>query len=298
LVLLLPSGRLASICDGCTSGVELLFEHESGQHAPGALRDAKMMALVVGLVAFAASALTFVSGFGLGTLLMPVFAVFMPVERAVAATGVVHFLNSLFKLGLVGRRADWPTVWRFGLPALFASLVGAWWLVRLADQPPLFSWTLGGRLLHVTTAKLLVGTLLLVFVLVEWVPRWKRLTFSASYMPLGGVLSGLAGGVSGMQGALRSAFLARAGLPRDAFVATGVAIACLIDVSRLGVYSRMFAAHQASLDVGLLVVAVICAFVGALVGRRFLEHLTMDAIRHVIAVLLLLFAVAIGVGLL
>ena len=71
------------------------------------------MILVVALVAFAASALTFVSGFGLGTLLMPVFALFMPIERSVAATGVVHLANSLFKFALVGRRADWPTVARF-----------------------------------------------------------------------------------------------------------------------------------------------------------------------------------------
>ena len=253
--------------------------------------------LVVALVAFVASALTFVSGFGLGTLLMPVFAVFMPVERAVAATGVVHFLNSLFKFGLVGRHAHWPTVARFGVPALIASFVGAWWLVNLAAQPPLLTWTLGGRLLHVTTAKLLIGALLLVFVLVEWVPRWKRLTVSPSYMPLGGVLSGLAGGVSGMQGALRSAFLARAGLSRDAFVATGVVIACLIDVSRLGVYSRMYGAHRESLDIPLLAVAVLCAFAGALVGRRCLEQLTMDAVRHVIAVLLLLMAASIVIGL-
>jgi uncharacterized membrane protein YfcA len=260
--------------------------------------DAGMMLLVVGVVAFAASALTFVSGFGLGTLLMPVFAAFMPVERAVAATGVVHFLNSLFKFGLVGRQAHWPTVWRFGIPALFASLLGAWWLVQLAAQPPLLTWTLGGRLLHVTTAKLLIGALLLLFVLVEWVPRWRTLTFPPTWMPLGGVLSGLAGGVSGMQGALRSAFLARAGLGRDAFVATGVGIACLIDVSRVGVYSRMFVEHRASIDLRLLGVAVACAFAGALVGRQYLERLTMDAVRHVIAVLLLIMAVAMGTGLL
>jgi hypothetical protein len=38
--------------------------------------------------------------------------------------------------------------------------------------------------------------------LVEWVPRRRTLTFPPPWMPLGGVLSGLAGGVSGMQGAL------------------------------------------------------------------------------------------------
>jgi len=255
------------------------------------------MILLVALVAFAASALTFVSGFGLGTLLMPVFALFMPIERAVAATGVVHLANSLFKFALVGRRADWPTVARFGIPALCASAVGAWWLVSLSDQPPLLAWTMGGRQFGVTPVKLLIGLLLLTFVLVEWVPRWKAVTFPASYVPLGGILSGLAGGVSGMQGALRSAFLARAGLERDAFIATGVVIACLIDLSRLGVYGRLVIEHRASLDTRLIVVAVTCACAGALVGRRYLETLTMDAVRHVIAVMLLLMAVAIAAGL-
>lgn len=257
-----------------------------------------MVILVVAIVACAASALTFVTGFGLGTLLLPVFAVFMPVERAVAATAVVHLLNSLFKFGLIGRRAHWPTVWRFGVPALLASLLGAWWLVDIAGQPPLLTWTLGGRVLQVTAAKLLIGALLLVFVLVEWVPGWKALAFPASFIPLGGILSGLAGGISGMQGALRSAFLARTGLDRDAFIATGVAIACLIDVSRLGVYSRLAAEHHASLDIGVLVVAVLAAFAGALVGRRYLERLTMDAVRHVVAVLLLVMALAMGMGIL
>jgi uncharacterized membrane protein YfcA len=239
-----------------------------------------MMLVVIALVAFAASALTFVSGFGLGTLLMPVMAVFMPVERAIALTGVVHLLNSIFKLALVGRQAHWPVVLRFGIPALLASSLGAWWLVQLAGQPPIASYTMAGR----------------VFVLIEWVPRWKALTFPAAYMPLGGILSGLAGGVSGMQGALRSAFLARAGLPRDAFVATGVAIACLIDVSRLGVYSSMFARHRAEIDLRMLVLAVLAAFAGALLGRRYLERLTMEAVRNLIAVLLLVMAVGMGAG--
>ena len=46
----------------------------------------------------------------------------------------------------------------------------------------------------------------------------------------------------------------------------------------------------------LLTVAVLCAFAGALVGRRFLEHLTMEAVRHVIAVLLLFLAVGLVGG--
>lgn len=255
-----------------------------------------MIYLVIGVVAFFASALTFISGFGLGTLLMPAFALFFPIERAVALTAVVHFLNGVFKLALVWRHAQWPVVLRFGVPALLASLLGAWWLVQLAAAPPLHTYTFVGRELHMTTAKLVVSALLLLFVLVEWVPRWKAMSFGPSWMPLGGVLSGLAGGLSGMQGALRSAFLARACLSRDAFVATGVVIACLIDVSRLSVYAGMLAREGAAIDIPLLALAVLSAFGGALLGRRYLERLTMARVRQVVAVMLVVLAAGMASG--
>ena len=62
--------------------------------------------LVIALVAFGASALTLFSGFGLGTLLLPAFALFLPVEVAVSATAVVHGANSFFKAGLLWGGVD------------------------------------------------------------------------------------------------------------------------------------------------------------------------------------------------
>jgi len=48
----------------------------------------------IALVAVVVAALTLFSGFGLGTVLMPAFALFFPVP--VAATAVVHLANNLF----------------------------------------------------------------------------------------------------------------------------------------------------------------------------------------------------------
>ena len=69
-----------------------------------------MPVLLVCFVTFLAAALTFVSGFGLGTILLPVFALLYPLPVAVAATAVVHLLNNIFKLLLLGRHADWRIV--------------------------------------------------------------------------------------------------------------------------------------------------------------------------------------------
>ena len=88
---------------------------------------------IICLVAFLTSILTFFSGFGLGTILMPVFALFFPTELAIALTGVVHFFNNIFKLFLVGNKADKSVLIRFGIPAIIAAFLGAWLLLNITD---------------------------------------------------------------------------------------------------------------------------------------------------------------------
>ena len=80
---------------------------------------------VVAVAAFLAAGLTMYSGFGLGTLMLPVFALFLPVEMAVVATALVHGANNLFKVALLGRGANREVVLRFGLPAIAAAVLGA-----------------------------------------------------------------------------------------------------------------------------------------------------------------------------
>ena len=62
--------------------------------------------LATGAAALAASMISLFSGFGLATLVMPVFAVFFPIPVAVASTAVVHVLNNLFKLVLLGKKKE------------------------------------------------------------------------------------------------------------------------------------------------------------------------------------------------
>ena len=273
-------------------GYTLRDEHR--QHMD--LGATRVSYLVICLVALIASALSFLSGFGLGTLLLPAFALFFPVEHAVALTAVVHFLNSLFKLALVGRCADRGVVLRFGLPAIGAALLGAWLLVRLAVIDPVYAYRAFDRDVTVTPVKLVVGAVLFLFALIELLPRFRDVSFVSRYMPIGGFLSGFFGGLSGMQGALRAAFLSRAGLTKEAFIGSSVVIACLVDFSRLGVYaSSLRGAH--GLNYGLLAAAVVAAFTGAVIGNYQLKKLTMPVIQRLVAVMLILVAAGLISGL-
>jgi uncharacterized membrane protein YfcA len=100
-----------------------------------------------------------------------------------------------------------------------------------------------------------------------------------------------------MQGALRSAFLARAGLSKEAFIATGVVIACLVDLSRLSVYAGA-AAADVHVDRGLVAAAVAAAWAGSAIGSRLLVRVTMAGLQRLVAALLAAVAVGLVVGLL
>jgi uncharacterized membrane protein YfcA len=253
--------------------------------------------IVICLVALAASAVTLFSGFGLGTVLMPAFALFFPLPAAIAATAVVHLANNLFKLALLGGAADRGVVLRFSLPAALAALLGAGALVMFAAFPPLAEYSAGGRDFVVTPVKLTIGVLIIVFAALELSPRFAALALPRHYLPLGGLLSGFFGGLSGNQGALRSAFLIKAGLDKKAFVATSVVSAVIVDTVRLSVYGASFySARFASLPegaLGLVAAASLSAFTGAFIGARLLEKVTLRTVQLTVAACMM----GIGLGL-
>lgn len=251
---------------------------------------------VVCTVALVASGLTLFSGFGLGTILLPAFAVFFPVELAVAMTAIVHLANNVLKLAVLGRYADRAVVVRFGVPAIIAAIAGALLLAVFSDASPVARWSLSGREMSITPVKVLIAVLIMVFALLEVLPSLRHLRFARKYLPLGGVLSGFFGGLSGHQGALRSAFLVRAGLSKEGFIATGVVIACLVDVTRLSVYGRHFQSTGISEHLALLMASIISALAGVLIGRYLLGSMTMKSIQLIVSVLLLIMALGLGSG--
>lgn len=252
--------------------------------------------IILCAAAFVTSLLTFFSGFGLGTILTPVFAIFFPVEVAVALTGVVHFLNNLFKLALVGRKADFRIALRFGIPAFFSALAGAYVLLQLTDLEPIHTYVFQGKEYAISPVKLIIAVLLIFFALMEAIPSLRNFRIGKGNLVLGGILSGFFGGLSGNQGAFRSAFLLRTNLSKEAFVATGIVIACMIDFSRLGVYMTRFFKSGLQENITLVIAATLSAFLGAYLGSKVLTKVTFAAVRIIVTIMLVVLSVLLGLG--
>jgi hypothetical protein len=225
-----------------------------------------------------------------------VFAIFFPIELAIALTGAVHFFNNIFKLFLVGKKADKQVLIRFGIPAVAAAFIGAWVLDKITKLSPLFSYQLGEKTVEVYPVKFVIAILLIVFAVMDLIPYFSKLQFGKDKLPLGGVLSGFFGGLSGHQGALRSAFLIKAGLSKEAFIGTAVVVSTFVDFTRLSVYANRFSQSGLQENITVVVCTTLAAISGAFMGNKMLKKITLETLRVTVAVLLIIISIALGLG--
>lgn len=254
--------------------------------------------LIIGLIALFTSILTFFSGFGVGTILTPAFVLFFPIDVAIAMTAIVHFLNNLFKFGLTFKDIDKSVLVRFGIPAIPFALLGAWLLISFSYKNQLLAqFSIMGFNCKVYLIELVVGVLMLFFAIAELFPSFKKDTIKKKHLFIGGSISGFFGGLTGHQGALRTMFLIKSGLNKNSFIATGIAIACIVDLSRLTIYFGKIQKVNINDSIGIISVAVICAFTGAYFGKMLLKKITINTIQYIVSFLIIVISLLLIFGL-
>ena len=232
---------------------------------------------------------------------MPVLAIFFPLQIAVGATAIIHLANNLFKVVLVGKYADSKTVIQFGIPAAIAAIIGAYLLSFLSTWQPLFSYHLFSLECSITIIGIIVGSLVVLASLFELIPKFSSLSFSPTFIPVGGFLSGFFGGISGNQGILRSAFLIKSGLNKEAFIGTGVFCSVIVDSTRLfvygwAIYTQKFTEMLSQNMTGILVAASIAAFLGSYIGSILTHKITITLFQIIVGSMLLILGIAIMAG--
>ncbi len=257
-----------------------------------------MEILLLSIASFLVAILTFFSGFGLGTILTPLFIIFFPVETAIALCGIVHFANNIFKIILVGKKADVGVLLRFGIPAVIFAFLGSWLLINLSSMASLYSYQVFGKTFEVSLIKFIIAILLILFACIDLIPYFNKLEFGKNKLPIGGALSGFFGGLSGNQGALRSAFLIRVGLTKEAFIGTAVVVSTFVDLARLSIYATRFTNAGMAESFPLITSAALSAIAGAYIGNKLLKKVTLKFLQIIVAVLLVMLSIALGTGLL
>ena len=225
------------------------------------------------LIAFFAAGLAPLSGFGLGTILTPVFLLFYEPKVAIFLVAVVHLLNGLLKFVIFRKHVDFEILKRFGILALIGAFIGAFGQARVDGI-----WL-----------KKLIGIVLIYLGFQEWFPKKAQFSFPKFLDPVGGFLSGLLGGLVGNQGAIRSAFLLNYPMTKESFIATGVVLACIIDIVRIPVYWMSY--EGAIFDARTLILLIVVTFAGTFTGSLLLKRFSASGFKKSVSVLVILMGV-------
>ena len=227
-------------------------------------------ASLVGLASVAAGGIAAVSGFGIGSVLTPLFESQYDIKLAVAAVSVPHVIATAVRLWRLRRDID-PTVLKsFGLMSAAGGLTGAV-LQRYAAAPGLT----------------LVFAALLIFVgVLQLTGLSERMRFGKRTGWVAGVLSGALGGLVGNQGGIRSAALLGYDLSPARFVATSTAAGLIVDAARMPVYVITEHGRLIALT-PLMAIASVGAVIGTFAGARLLKKIPPHLFRTIVGVLVL-----------
>ena len=224
---------------------------------------------------------TFFTGFGLNTILVPVFMIYFDAPLAVLMAGIVHLCNNILKVALTARSIDWHLFRNFGLPALLFAFIGAQLLNTVKD-------TIGAQLTPV------FGGIFILFALLELF-NWKLPLQGPWAMRIGGILSGFFGGFSGHQGALRALFLSKLKMEPIVFVATTAIISLLVDLTRVSVYfsgSWLYNYYPTY----IMIYCVPSALAGTLIGRKYIQKVNHARLSIIVGVALLAMGLTMVLG--
>lgn len=226
-------------------------------------------------MALLSSAIAYISGFGIGSLLTPLFALRFDLQLAVAAVSIPHFVATLWRFLMLRKKVNKEVFLHFGVISVLGAVAGAI-LHNVLNSPTLVS----------------IFACLLIFAGGTGITGLSsRLRFGPKVAWIAGLCSGLFGGLVGNQGGIRSAALLGFNLSKEEFIGTATAIGIIIDAGRMPVYFATRSNDLLSMW-PYIATAVLGVVVGTVVGRVLLSNVPQSLFNRVVSGLLLLLGLA------
>ena len=225
---------------------------------------------LVAIAAVIAGAIASVSGFGIGSILTPVFDTRVDMRLAVAAVSIPHLVATAVRFWRMRQDTDWRVLRTFGAMSAAGGLTGA--LLQQSTTSPVLMIVFACVLMFVGVAGLTGVS--------------ERLRFGRIAGWVAGAVSGLLGGLVGNQGGVRSAALLGYDLSPAAFVATATAVGLIVDAARMPVY--VVNDGRRLMDIApTIAVATAAAVGGTVAGEHILARIPRPLFRKLVALLVL-----------
>lgn len=225
----------------------------------------EMQYLILILAALASAIITIFTGFGVGTIMLPIMALFFDIKVAVFLTAIIHFFNNLSRIFLYYSKIDWKVIRRFGLISLVGAFIGSYAQFYIES-----AWLKTG-----------VGLFLVLYTAFSLMPNNINIKFPSQIDFLGGFLSGFVGGLIGNQGAIRSLYLLNYDLKKQTLIVSAAFIAIIIDATRIPIYAYTHL-HYLEENLFLMSLIILTSIFGTFIGGKLLPKVSNEAFKKII----------------
>jgi uncharacterized membrane protein YfcA len=221
-------------------------------------------------IAFAASVIATITGFGAAMILTPFMVLFIDLKSAIVLVAVFHLFAVFTRTLLLRKEVDSHFVYFYGIPSVIAAMVASW-IFGFLNVTPL-AWGLAFFIILFSLVSLLKPDLR--------IPQKKRITI------IGGLIGGAVAGLIGMAGGIRTAILISSPLKKEQYIATSSAIAFMTNLGRLVVY--IYGGSLNLTHAPLIPPFLVVGFLGVFLGRWLLGRLEEGVVRKTVLIALLL----------
>ncbi len=219
---------------------------------------------ITSLLILVDSIISFVCGFGISTLLIPILLFWYPTHTVLILVGFLHLLTNLNKILLLTKSIDWRLFMWLGIPAIFMSILGAH-LTSLIDRE-LFLRVL--------------GIVLFLYVFSSIFYLHIKLSRGPITSIIAGSVYGFIEGMTGIGGVLRVSLFYGYNLSPSTFIATSGLLALLVDIARVSTYLRSSTPTIFAWWHYLLFGALTLA--GSIIGRHLIKIVPINFLRYAV----------------
>lgn len=221
--------------------------------------------MIIALFTMVASSVTTLVGFGVGTIMTPILALFLPYQQALIVVGWIHMTASLMKTIVFRKYIDWSIFFKCGISGIAASALGAS-LVTALDKNILVRF---------------LGAAVLAYVILEIVNPSFKIRQSNLTLVVGGAVTGFSAGFFGLRGILVAMMLSSFGLTKEAFIGVTGAFSVLVDAVRLGIYHHTVTL-PAELSYGLLFYVPL-SLLSVHGAAHFVSYISVKLFKQIVA---------------
>jgi uncharacterized protein len=223
---------------------------------------------VLFIASLAAGLIAAIGGFGIGSVLTPIFAAQIDTKLAVAVVSIPHLAGTFVRFLRLRKHINRPLALTFGAASAVGGLVGA--VLHAYANGPILGYVF--------------GTLLISAGLSGLTGIAERIEMKGPWRWIGGFASAVFGGRVDNQGGIRSAAMLGFDLSKESFVATATVIALVVDGARMPIY--VVTEHERMLMMWpIMLMATIGVLIGTFAGSYLLDRIAERMFKRVISTL-------------